>query len=78
MNFPNNPSIDRLDPSIGYIPGNICVISYKANTMKNNASYTELKTFCKNILQYINNNKDIVRTIENKESIELKDKEPLG
>lgn len=45
--------------------------------MKNNASLNELEIFSNNIIKYINN-EEIVRTIENKESIELEDKEPLG
>jgi hypothetical protein len=35
-------SIDRIDNSKGYIPGNLIVISYKANRLKNNASKEEL------------------------------------
>jgi hypothetical protein len=31
-----------------------------ANTMKNSASIDELKAFCKNILNYINDKDDIV------------------
>lgn len=40
-----SPSLDRIDPSKGYTPENIWVISNKANTMKSNASIEELKTF---------------------------------
>ena len=45
--------------------------------MKNDADLQELEQFCKNILNYMNN-EDIVRTVENDESTELEDKELLG
>lgn len=48
------PSLDRIDPSKGYIKGNVWVISSLANTMKNNSSQEELKTFCENFLKIIN------------------------
>lgn len=35
------PTVDRLDPDAGYVPGNVAVISYKANRMKNNGSLAE-------------------------------------
>ena len=60
----NSMSLDKIIPELGYVKGNICVISRLANTMKSDASFEELKTFAKNILTYINN-KDIVQTIEN-------------
>ncbi len=50
VNF-NSPSIDRIDPSRGYTKDNIQVISYKANTMKNNASKEELEMFARWILK---------------------------
>lgn len=39
------PTLDRIDNSKGYTKDNIQVISFKANTMKNNASFSELKLF---------------------------------
>ena len=32
---PESPSIDRLDPKLGYVPGNVVIISMKANRIKN-------------------------------------------
>lgn len=33
---PGSPTIDRVDNSLGYIPGNVAVISHRANTLKTN------------------------------------------
>lgn len=52
------PSIDRIDSNLGYIKGNIHVISWKANRMKNTATIPELLEFCQNGLVYW---KDIVK-----------------
>lgn len=38
-------SIDRIDNELGYIAGNLQVISYRANRAKNNLSLSELKKF---------------------------------
>lgn len=37
-----SPSLDRIDSSKGYIKGNVWVISYRANKIKNNATPQEL------------------------------------
>jgi hypothetical protein len=39
----NSPSLDRIDPSLGYIPGNVRVISDKANRLKSDRSLAELR-----------------------------------
>ncbi len=40
--LPTSPSLDRIDSARGYTPGNIRVISKRANTLKNNATLSEL------------------------------------
>lgn len=50
-----SPSLDRINPNLGYIKGNIQVISKLANSMKSNANKEELVTFSKNILILIEN-----------------------
>ena len=38
----NSPSLDRIIPHLGYIKGNVIVISYRANVLKRDASADEL------------------------------------
>lgn len=51
----NSASIDKIIPELGYIKGNVQVISMKANAMKYSATKEELVQFCTNILKQINN-----------------------
>ena len=37
-------SVDRIDNSVGYVPGNVVLCSYKANSVKRNLTLVELKT----------------------------------
>lgn len=48
---PFSPTLDEIIPGRGYIPGNIEVISRQANTMKSNASPSELVRMAKVILE---------------------------
>lgn len=45
---PNSPTLDRIDSSKGYVKGNVWVISYKANTIKSNATLEELEAIAAN------------------------------
>jgi hypothetical protein len=48
---PNKASIDKLIPELGYIPGNVFIISLRANKLKSNMTMEELKK----ILKYMEN-----------------------
>jgi hypothetical protein len=38
-----SPSLDRLRPDLGYVPGNVLVVSYRANAIKHDATPEELE-----------------------------------
>lgn len=41
----NSPSVDCLRPELGYTKGNVWVVSYRANTIKNNLTLEQLQSF---------------------------------
>jgi hypothetical protein len=55
----SSPSLDRIIPDKGYIKGNVIVVSYKANTIKNDATIEDLEkvtNFYKKKMGEINGN----------------------
>lgn len=46
---PNSPSLDKIISTKGYIKGNIQVVSYRANVIKQDASLQELQTLTANL-----------------------------
>lgn len=54
----NSPSIDRVDPSKGYVKGNVAIICYRANRIKNDGTAEELRR----IADYIDKHKLICDT----------------
>ena len=43
----NTPTLDKIVPAMGYVSGNIAVISMRANRLKSDASPEELETIAK-------------------------------
>jgi hypothetical protein len=39
----NSPTVDRIIPDVGYVPGNVVVVSSRANRLKSDASLEELR-----------------------------------
>jgi len=45
----NSPSLDRIDSSLGYVKGNVRIISHRANSLKSNATVEELLLVLKDL-----------------------------
>lgn len=52
-----NPSLDKINPALGYTPGNVEIISDMVNRMKNSATQEQLETFALAILRRKNDSK---------------------
>lgn len=59
----SSASVDRMDPTKGYVKGNIEIISTKANTMKNNASPEELLMFAQNVIKKHESDEEIKQLV---------------
>jgi hypothetical protein len=42
--LPQSPSLDQIQPGIGYVPGNVAVICWRCNSLKHDATSEELRT----------------------------------
>lgn len=40
---PQSPSLDRLRPELGYLPGNVVVVSNRVNVLKRDATLEEME-----------------------------------
>lgn len=47
------PSLDRIVPALGYVKGNVVVLSHRANRIKNNASAHELRRIAEFLEKHI-------------------------
>ena len=56
----SSPSLDRIIPALGYVPGNLAIISKKANTIKHNGCLEELKLVCEYVERALTNPKNLV------------------
>lgn len=48
-NCPTSPSLDKIIPALGYVKGNVRVISWRANELKGNATLAEVEA----VLRYM-------------------------
>lgn len=46
---PTSPALDRINNNLGYIKGNVWVISHRANTVKSNCALDELRSIVKGL-----------------------------
>lgn len=66
----SSPSLDRIINELGYIKGNVRVISNRANELKNNATVNEIQS----IVNYLNGNKIKSELLYNLEWLDKKRK----
>ena len=66
----NSPSIDKIIPELGYIKGNVWIISMRANRLKSDLSKEDLIKFCTKLLKKIEN----IEIVDNCEDSRLNDK----
>lgn len=56
---PNKASIDKMLPELGYVPGNVFIISWKANKLKSDMTIDQLEKILDYMKKGVNNGKSI-------------------
>lgn len=54
----NSPTLDKIIPELGYVPGNVVVISWRANRIKSDATVMELMAVAQFYQQLLSDNSD--------------------
>lgn len=49
----DSPTLDKIDPALGYVKGNVWVISNKANSWKRNYTVPQLQEFVRRISDFL-------------------------
>lgn len=49
VGFDDSPSLDKIVPELGYVKGNVWIISDRANRIKSDASLEELQLLVRNL-----------------------------
>lgn len=60
----NSPSVDRIIPKLGYVKGNVQVISHRANKIKHNATYRELLAVGEYVKNLVENNPELLEDMD--------------
>ena len=60
----NSPSLDKIVPELGYVPGNITIVSSKANRLKSQQSPEELLAFAQ---RYVQHHKEVRKSMNIKD-----------
>ena len=59
----HSPSLDKINPALGYIPGNVRVLSQRANLLKSNATVEELRLVYEDALRLQNSELTYLRVM---------------
>ena len=70
----NSPSLDKIKPALGYVVGNTCVVSYRCNRIKSNATVEELEGIISCLEKYENiklskTNKEIIESFTKEDNL---------